>query len=142
MSNTPIITMVFPANLEKVWPLAAELLQPAVDKFGTHGIEDVRKAIMCGNAQLWIRWNAGRVEAALVSEFKNFPKGLWLNVWLFGTHPDFAADEQEFERHMIEYAKANGCMGMMHTGRQGWGRRHAHLTGKMRTQTIYLLDLE
>lgn len=121
-----MITMMFPTNIPSAWPLVAPILQPAIDRVGTHTIEDVYKEVMSGKKDLWVQWNGG-CEAALVSEFQSFPKGLFLNIWLFASAPGREPDEEEFEKHMFNYAVASGCVGMKHEGRKGWERKHKHL---------------
>lgn len=125
MTEKSTITLVYPMNVMGVWPGAAFLLTPAVDAMGTHDIEDIRKAVMAGMAQLWIQYT-DKIEAALVTEFKAFPKGLWLNVWLMGAGQE-GYNEDAFEWNIFEFAKKNNCIGIMETGRKGWERKHKHL---------------
>lgn len=126
MADNSLITMVFPANVAKIWPQVSELLKPEVDRGGTHDIDDVRREIVSGKCQLWVQWN-GSCEAALVSEFQNFPKGVFLHIWLFVAAPDKKPDEEMFEKHLFDFAVANGCAGIKHEGRKGWERKHKHL---------------
>lgn len=120
-----MITMIFPANVAKVWPHAASLLEEALFREKTHDIEDIRKLLMTGNAQLWLQWD-GRAEAAVVTEFRNYPKGLWLNVWLIGVMEDVELLEEDIERTLFEFAHANGATALRVTGRKGWQRRFYH----------------
>lgn len=124
-----MITMVFPANVSPVWPQVAAILKPVVDRMGTHDVEDIRRAIMAGVAQLWVQWS-GMVEATIVTEFKSYPKGLWLNVWLFSALKDRKPNEAEFERHIFSFMEENGCAGVQYSGRRGFKERYKHLNFK------------
>lgn len=129
MMEKAFVTLVYAEHVNKAWPQASALLKPAVDRIMTHDIEDVRKMILAGKAQLWVQYNSETkaIDAALVSEFENFPKGLFLNVWLYGVAKGKEALEAEFEQHMFNLADANQCVGIKHTGRKGWLQRHKHL---------------
>lgn len=137
MEKEPIITMVFPANIAAVWGQAEKLLTPAIEIVQTHYPENVRQSLMSGSAQLWVQWFEGNVEAALVTEFKDFPRGLWLNIWLFGAQPE-KANEDEFEKHIFKFADENGCVGITDIGRKGWKKRHAHLPIQSENIVYYL----
>lgn len=141
MSDEVLITMMFPANVSKAWPQVARVLKPVVDLIGTHDIEDVRRAIVSGKSQLWVQWNqaTGHCESALVSEFQDFPKGLFLNVWLFAAAEGKEPNEDEFEKQLFNFAFANGCIGMKHEGRKGWQRRHKHLPVKHENVVYYFM---
>lgn len=144
--NEKVITMVFPANVTKAWPQVAQVLKPAVDRVGTHDIEDVRRDILSGKSQLWVQWDksTGTCDAALITEFQTFPKGLFLNVWLYGVSPRAGADEEALEKQVFNYAFANGCTGIKHEGRKGWLERHKHLPVHCENAVYYLIlkDLE
>lgn len=143
MEKEAIITMMFPANLSAAWPQVAPILRQAVDRLGTHDVDDIRQAILAGNAQLWVQWN-GKCEAALVTEFKSFPKGLFLNVWLFASDPERKPKEEEFEKHIFNFSVANNCVGIRDEGRTGWNRRLDHLPIRCENTVRYLFfkDLE
>lgn len=118
MAIDPIITMIFPANVSATWPHVSPLLAPAIERRMTHTVEDVRKAILSGQAQLWVQWNEG-AEAAGVTEFQNFPLGLWLNVWLMGAKRGALVRWPEFTQEIINFAHLNGCVGIRDEGRKG-----------------------
>lgn len=138
MSQEPLITMVFPANIAKLWPQVAPLLQPAIDLSGTHDAEDVRKKLIAGNAQLWVQWSE-KVDAAAVTEFIDYPRGLWLRVWLAGAAIKGAW--AEFQRIIIEFASANQCVGVENWGRKGWERLHSNLSQCGTVAMIYRYHL-
>lgn len=127
MTDDALITMIFPANVGKAWPQVSSVLKPAVDRVGTHTIENVRQDILSGKSQLWVQWKNGQCEAALVTRFDPFPVGLFLSVWLFAAADGKTPNEEELEKNIFDFAYANGCVGMRHEGRKGWERKHKHL---------------
>lgn len=140
MSNEPIVTMMFPANVMKAWPKVALLLQEAIDMSGTHNIDDVRKKLLAGHAQLWVQWNEG-VEACAVTEFVDYPRGLWLRVWLAGADDQEKGRWAEFQDMIVEFAMANDCIGVENWGRKGWEKLHAHLPKCKSVAVIYRYNL-
>ena len=114
-----MITILYPANVTPTWALIAPLLSPAVAISGTHDIEDVRKAILCGNAQLWVDWNDG-VDMATVTEFVSYPKGIWLRIWLAGARKGVEIDWDKVFEVITEFAYNNHCVGIENWGREGW----------------------
>lgn len=115
----PAITMVYSANIESVWLQVQPLLAPVLGLHNTHSPEDIRKACMCGNAQLWIQWT-NKVEAAVVTEFVNYPKGLWFRFWLCGALKDAEILWAKFYETLHDFAKKNNCKGIEDCGREGW----------------------
>lgn len=128
--------MVFPANVSKTWPHVAPLLARAVERMKTHDTEDVRKMILSGNAHLWIQWSDG-ADAAGVTQFINYPKGLWLRIWLAGARDGVKVLWPEFQKHIIEFAHANNCAGIRHEGRNGWMKLHAQINGVDSEMVMY-----
>lgn len=122
MEDDVIITMVAPANILKVWPQISPLIAPALAISDTHETEDIRKQVLSGNAQAWVQWS-DKVDCSVVTEFKNYPNGLWLNVWLSGALEGAKVLWDKFSDEVIEFAKANGCIGIEYTGRDGWIRK-------------------
>lgn len=120
--------MVYPYNITGVWPHVEPLLAPAIDRFGTHAPDDVRRTLLAGNAQLWLQWNSESklAEAAGVTELLNYPLGLWLRIWLMGVKPGAEALWDEFKKHILAFAYANKCAGIRHEGRKGWIRHETH----------------
>lgn len=118
-----IVTQVFPANIAAIWPQIYDLLKPAVDRCGTHLIEDVRKRLLIGSAQLWVKWT-DHAEWAMVTDFQDYPQGLWLRVWLAGAVAGIKTNWEEAETAAVDFALANKCVGIENVGRDGWAKRH------------------
>lgn len=120
-----IITMIYPANIAQVWADVMPLLESAVDKSGTHTIEDIYLSLMGGKSQLWVQWS-GKVDAAVTTEFVNYPRGLWFRFWLAGAVKDADVLWQKFYDTLYEFAKNNQCVGIEDCGREGWNRYAPH----------------
>lgn len=116
-----MITLVYPANILSIWPQIIPLLEPALALTKTHTIEDIRKLLLCGNAQLWVQWN-DKAEAAVVTEFKNYPLGIGFNFWLAGALKEAKIKWNEFFDTLYEFAKNNGCRWIEDCGRGGWDK--------------------
>ncbi len=105
-------------NIMPLWPQVAPLLERPLAVSVTHELEDVRRMIMSGHAHLWVQWT-DHVEAAVVSEFISYPRGLFLNAWLAGSI-DGEMDRLGFVEALREWARLNGCVRLRATGRAGW----------------------
>ncbi len=116
-----MITMVYPSNIMPLWPQVSPLLEPAVAIDGTHSMEDIRKSLLGGNSQLWVQWNEG-VEAAVTTEFKSYPLGVWFRFWLAGAKQGIKADWKQFFTILCDFAKSNSCVGIEDCGRIGWSK--------------------
>lgn len=123
----PIISTILPVNIMAVWPQVEHLLRPAVDRQGTHTIEHIRQILLANEAQLWVHWQDEECKAAIVTEFKRYPKGLWFNIWLAGAKKGEPLDEDLWEPHLVKFAAAHLCQAITYSGRDGWRKRHQHL---------------
>lgn len=117
------VFMIHAAHIPSIWGPVAKILEPAVNIWKTHDIDDVRKEVMSGNKQLWVDYN-GETKAAAVTEFVSYPKGLWLRIWLFGVKKGVNAGWDMFEKKFLEFATLSHCKGIEHYGRPGWERRN------------------
>ncbi len=115
----PDIIMVHPINITPIWPQVESLLAPALLIAMTHSIEDVRKSLMAGHSQLWIQWR-DKVEAAVVTEFKSYPQGLWFNFWLAGAIKNADIWWTKIFEILVDFAKIHKCAGIEDCGRAGW----------------------
>jgi hypothetical protein len=108
-------------NITPLWPQLEPLIKSVVDPLGTHDAEDVRRSLMANLSHLWVQWS-DKVEACVVSEFVNYPKGLWLRLWAGAARDDTKGEWQEFRAALTHWKKINGCVGMEIIGRMGWMR--------------------
>ena len=121
MSET-LVTMVYPFNVAPMWPQVEPLLKKAISLDETHTPKDVLSAVISGNSQLWVQWANKSAEMAVVTHFVSYPQGTRLRVWLGGSKEGAKVDHKKMDDMLVEFAKANRCIGMEIIGREGWAR--------------------
>lgn len=121
MTDNLTITMIYPANVMQTWPYIYPLLQPAVALSETHNMEDLRRIILGGQAQLWVQWKDG-VDAAVITEFINYPRGMWLRIWLAGAKKGADVEWEKFFDTLVKFGKDSKCIGIEDCGRGGWSK--------------------
>ena len=85
----------------------------------THTFEDICDGVYEGRMQLW----AGE-HACLVSEILQFPQRRVGNAFLAGgDNGKGLAQLFDMADDMTDWARSQGCDGLMLTGRRGWSRR-------------------
>lgn len=89
-------------------------LQPALDLFETHRIEDVEQSVARGTMQLW----AGE-RGALVTEITKYPRRKVLHIFIAGGEMDQVLD---FLPSLHRWADMQGCDALTLSGRVGWKR--------------------
>lgn len=103
-------------SLRTEWDRCEPWLIDALDRSPpTHTIDDVRTAVMRGEAKLW----AGR-NAAAVTQIEVHPQLKALSVWLAGGDLEELRDEMLPQAEV--FAREQGCRYVAVTGRQGWAR--------------------
>ncbi len=116
------IFLVGPENVTGIWPQIVPMLDPVLEITGTHEAEDVRKMLMTHQAHLWLQFEPPNVEAFVISEFVNYPRGLWLRLWAAGAARGVKADWKKFSEVTRAWGDAHHCVGDEIIGRVGWGR--------------------
>ena len=91
-----------------------EWLQPALDRGGTHAIEDIEKEVATGHMQLWVG-----ERGAAVTQILDFPRKKVLHVFLAGGEMDQITD---FQESAWIWGQSQGCTAMTLSGRLGWKR--------------------
>ena len=96
----------------------------------THTPEDVRQLLLAERAQLWVQFceKTGEVEAAFVTEFAVYPRGVWVRIWLGAAPPKVEIHYEMVRAAMSEWARMNGCRGFEIIGRHGWLRKFPEAT--------------
>ena len=117
--------MIYPANIPQVWSEVEPLLEPAVAISETHNAEDVFRSLMGGKAQLWVQWS-GKIDAAVVTEFIDYPRGLWFRFWLAGAVKEAEVLWKKFYETLYGFAKQSLCVGIEDCGRGGWDHYAPH----------------
>lgn len=106
---------VNPADIQKTWPLARDLIRAAIERTGLSDFADIEKEVLAGDQLLWLAIS-DRVEAAATTHLSRNVctltacSGHQRERWL----PLFKKIEQ--------YAAAEGCKTMRIFGRKGWER--------------------
>jgi hypothetical protein len=94
------------------WDLISRRLERALERDGTHTVEDVIHRVNTGEAQWW-----GREDGVAITELYCFPRKTYLNIWLTAGDMDAClALEPEIE----VWARAKGCTELRANGRPGW----------------------
>ena len=114
------VLRVMPENVTPLWPQLEALFQPALCMVSTHDPEDIRRSIMAMRSQLWVQMVCGQVVAAATTEFVDYPKGMFVRVWLVGAIPDRPMDLNAFCDTLNRWRHANKCIGFEAIGRHGW----------------------
>lgn len=118
-----MIYRVMPEHLTTLWPQFEAILTPALVLIGTHDAEDVRRMAITGRVQVWAQINEATVEAAVITEFVDYPKGLFIRAWLAGARREAAMDDDGFYAVMDQWRHQNGAAGFEAIGRHGWLKR-------------------
>ena len=106
---------VNPADVQKVWPLARDLICAAIERTELSDFADIESDVLAGDQLLWLAIS-DRVEAAATTHLSRGVctltacSGHQRERWL----PLFARIEK--------YAKDEGCSTMRIYGRKGWER--------------------
>jgi len=117
------VMRVMPENVMRLWPQLEDLFLPALAMTSTHSADDVRRALMSMQAQLWAQMDETTVEAACTTEFVNYPAGMYIRVWHAGARRDRRMNDDAFYRVLNDWREANGCVGFEAVGRHGWLRK-------------------
>lgn len=114
------ILRVMPENISPLWPQLERLFAPAVAQVSTHTTEDVKRHLMAMRSQLWCDMAGATVRAALVTEFADYPVGMFIRIWLAGARHDYPMDNGRFHDVIDEWRQGHDAIGFEVVGRHGW----------------------
>src|ERR1700761_8545632 len=116
---------VAPPDISATWAMVKNFFNPIWADCQTHVADDVLKILLLQQSQLWVQWNSteGKIEAAFVTEFIGYPKGMWIRLWLGGGAPDAKVDYQAVRGALTVWARQNCARGFEIIGRHGWLRK-------------------
>lgn len=105
-----------------VWAGAKVWLEPAINPAsGRHTIETLEAQCLAGAQSLWVAIDGADMVGAATTQVVDYPAGRWLVVGFLG-----AMNLKEYiQAGLVQFeawARANGCLGLLITGRKGWGR--------------------
>ena len=129
-----------PDNVTPLWGQIEALLRAPVNRMGTHEPDDVRKMAMTGAAQMWIQYDSPIVEAVVVTEFVQYPKGLYLRAWLAGGSRDYPFDNEGWIEALTQFGEVHRVKGLEIIGRMGWLRRIPGLAPEALLMRLHLED--
>lgn len=123
LSSSVELVRVPKDGVSKAWPLAAPLLEKAVNRTEKVTLSGLRESMISGDMQLWLVYDTasnsvlaacGTELATYVSGFKTarllLLGGLDLDRWAF------------FLANFEKWAKEEGCDAVEMVGRKGWGK--------------------
>src|ERR1700761_3703923 len=117
------VIQLAPANIAGLWPSIAAIIKPAVDQVSTHTVTDIYRSVLTMRAQMWVEMDDLDVIAATVTEFVDYPSGLYLRIWLCGSCPGTPMDNEMWLEAIDQYRSASGAIGFECIGRHGWLKR-------------------
>ena len=128
-------------HLSAIWPLARPYIAKALarDASGRYEPQDVLNYLLAGYVRLWVSWNTEEkaVEAAIVTEIKQYPRLRELHIWLIGGRNMNAWAKEGLE--LVEaYARAHDCVLATGAMRRGWARVGLNATGGCRETGVSL----
>jgi hypothetical protein len=117
------IVQLAPANIQALWSQIAPIIKPAVDQVSTHQVHDIYRSVMSMRSQMWVELVGTDVLTAVVTEFVDYPAGLYLRIWLCAAKSDARMDNNLWLEEMDRYRDASGAVGFEAIGRPGWLKR-------------------
>ena len=95
-------------------PRIRELLQPALDRSGTHRMQDIEAGVEAGRFQLWVK-----PQMVGITEIIDFPLKRVLHIFLVGGNLE---QIKSMHDEVWAWAQAQGCSEMTLSGRPGWSK--------------------
>src|SRR6266481_5449932 len=117
------VVQLAPTNIQALWSQIATIIKPAVDQVSTHKVQDIYRSVMSMRAQMWAELVGTEVVTAVVTEFVDYPAGLYLRIWLCAAKPGSPMDNDMWLEEMDRYRDASGAIGFEAIGRMGWLKR-------------------
>lgn len=119
-----MIVAIHPAHIDLAWldigPMLARAVRHTPDK------PDVLARLKDRTAQLWVVLEAARPIAAVVTEITTVSRERWCRLWLVAGER-VAEWVHAFLDRVEPWARAEGCIGLWASGREGWARLAARL---------------
>jgi hypothetical protein len=128
---TAELVCVDPARIQEIWPHVRGMIHRAIERGDFGSFAPVERAVLAGDALVWLAWNGEGIEAAAVTELH---QSEWRKVCVIvacasrGKGARERADAAGMDRWLpliagIEkYARAEGCVATRIVGRPGWER--------------------
>lgn len=120
MQSPARLLCIDPAIVEKVWPVARDLIRSASLKTGRGHFAKIEEDVLAGRQFLWLAWNGETIEAATTTELiKENDRKICVVVACGGKD---RARWLPLLDGIEDFARKEGCAGMRIYGRKGWQR--------------------
>ena len=125
-------------NLAATWAIVSPWMASIFADRPTHTPDDVFRSLLAEQSQLWVQFcqDDGAIEAAFVTEFAVYPKGIWVRIWLGAAPPRVKIEYDLVRAAMTEWARMHGARGFEVTGRHGWLHKFPEATVEGLTMRI------
>ena len=108
-------------NIDGWWSLVEEYLNAALEYgLGEYSIEDIKKACLLRDMQLWVKFDKEGVQGAFVTKIAQYPQKNLLCVILLGGN-EFIKWRDEADALLNAFGKEHNCEYVELFGRKGWG---------------------
>ena len=136
------VTLVPVAGVPKLWPVVRDMLELAVSRSGGRWtMHDVLEAILLGNQQLWVAYDAnGTVQAACTTLITVYPNARFVGIQFLGGKAMSLWAEEGWNM-MKKFAKDHACVGIEIIGRLGFEKTVKKL-GFVKKCAMYEYSLE
>ncbi|HLH96442.1 MAG TPA: hypothetical protein VKW08_15105 [Xanthobacteraceae bacterium] len=118
--ESPICICIDPRFVDRVWPLVAHLIRAAMVKGRISEFADVERAVLDGQALLWVVADPGTIWAAAVTQIAYVAGEKFCTIVACGGRE--RTRWLDLKSALEAYAKAEGCAAMRIHGRRGWVR--------------------
>lgn len=108
--------------VERVWPAVAPFIERFIEKTGEHrwNLEDIKKAILERDMQLWAIENEGLISTVIITEIINYPRVRECSVFMVsGSRAD---DWRDSVQEMVVWAAEQGCHYISTMARPGFAK--------------------
>ena len=109
-----------PRFVSRVWPLVSHLVSAAMEKGRISEIADVERAVLAGDALLWVVTDTRAIWAAAVTQIAYLAGQKLCTIVACGGRE--RARWLRLKSELEAYAKQEGCTAMRIHGRRGWAR--------------------
>lgn len=120
--------------IDEMWPVVAPLIKKALPYAeGKLDLEDVKKALLSSDMQLWVACDSSGIFAACVTQIIKYPQSDWAVILFVG---GIRIHELLNAQIITDWAKDAGCSHIECWGRPGWERllnRHGYPVQKIHT---------
>lgn len=133
---TYALVRIEPEQVQRVWPLASDLIKRAMRKLNIGDFGVVEHELFNGDALLWIAWNGDAVKGAAVTQIGKANGERYCTI--VGCAGYDGKEWIPLIAGLEFYARQEHCRAMRIMGRRGWKRvlPDYHVTGYVLERTL------